>query len=184
MVSTQPHVSVRRAELADCERIARVHVDAPRTTYQGIVPQSYLDDRSYPVRVGQWKNMLSKGNLEECNFVAQDSAGAIIGFARGGPEREPASGYAGELYAIYVLDEWHKRGIGRLLINAAADDLLLHGWSSMRVWVLAANPACGFYERLGGKVVAEKELTLGEACLPEIAYGWPDTMCFGREIHE
>jgi hypothetical protein len=46
---------------------------------------------------------------------------------------------------------------------------------SMLVWVLAENYARGFYERLGGALVGEQEITLGGVALREVAYGWPDT---------
>jgi ribosomal protein S18 acetylase RimI-like enzyme len=174
MVGKPSDFSIRPAEFADCGGIARVHVDSCLSTYQGIVPQSYLEDRSYTVRVGQWTNILSNQNDEECNFVALDSAGAIIGFSRGGRDKEGSSEHLGELYAIYILDQFHNRGIGRRLLKAVVADLLLHGWSSMRIWVLAANPACGFYEYLGGKIVAEKELVVEDVRLRELAYGWSD----------
>lgn len=45
----------------------------------------------------------------------------------------------------------------------------------MLVWVLVDNPACQFYAVLGGKLVHEKELEIGEKPLIEVAYGWTDT---------
>ncbi len=45
----------------------------------------------------------------------------------------------------------------------------------MLVWVLAKNPACRFYETLGGQKVYEKEIERGGVKLIEIAYGWMDT---------
>jgi hypothetical protein len=48
------------------------------------------------------------------------------------------------------------------------------GINSMLVWVLVDNPACQFHAALGGKVVHEKELTIGGKPLIEVAYGWMD----------
>jgi ribosomal protein S18 acetylase RimI-like enzyme len=165
-------INVRHAALSDCRGIARVHVDSWRTTYLGIVPQSYMDQLSYDVRESRWRNILSHSKETECNFVAADPVHGIVGFAGGGPERDASSEYDSELYAVYLLPEFQRRGVGKRLMKAVVDDLMRHGWRSMRVWVLSANPACGFYERLGGKVVAEREIELGGARLPELAYGW------------
>lgn len=37
----------RQATSQDAKRIAKVHVDSWRTTYQGIIPDSYLDGLTY-----------------------------------------------------------------------------------------------------------------------------------------
>ncbi len=45
---------------------------------------------------------------------------------------------------------------------------------SMLTWVLAGNPSREFYEKLGGKQIAEKEVLIGGVKLPALAYGWRD----------
>ena len=47
-------------------------------------------------------------------------------------------------------------------------------YPSMLVWVLAANPARGFYESLGGAFVRSRELELGGETHEEVGYGWLD----------
>jgi hypothetical protein len=42
----------------------------------------------------------------------------------------------------------------------------------MIVWVLRDNPYRRFYEAVGGEVVSERMISIGEAELPEVAYGW------------
>lgn len=59
------------------------------------------------------------------------------------------------------------------LTVAAAD--LQAGLPSMLVWVLAANPARSFYERLGGKRVRGSRIEIGGELLDEVGYGWADT---------
>ena len=44
----------------------------------------------------------------------------------------------------------------------------------MLVWVLANNPSQDIYSALGGQRVYEQEITIGEARLVEVAYGWWD----------
>ena len=48
----------------------------------------------------------------------------IIGFANGGPNRHSEYLYAGELYAIYILEEFQRRGMGKMLFCALASRLL------------------------------------------------------------
>ena len=42
----------------------------------------------------------------------------------------------------------------------------------MMLWVLKQNPSRGFYERLGGEVLAEQEIEISGQKYPEVAYGW------------
>ena len=92
----------------------------------------------------------------------------------GGPERTSDPEYDGELYAIYLLPEYTRMGIGRQLLLSMAECLHLQGMHAMLIWVLAQNPARYFYEALGGVYLREQPIAIGPQTLPEVAYGWPD----------
>ncbi|NJM70806.1 MAG: GNAT family N-acetyltransferase [Scytonema sp. RU_4_4] len=168
---------VREAKLNDALAIARVHVDTWRTTYCGIVPDDYLTSLSYKKRENSWVQILS--TTQESNlftYVTEDEVGQIVGFAAGGPERTKDSVYKGELYALYILKTYQRQGIGHRLTQTLVRRLYESGFHSMLVWVLADNPACGFYQALGGQKVYEKQDEIGGRILNEIAYGWTDTL--------
>jgi ribosomal protein S18 acetylase RimI-like enzyme len=65
-------------------------------------------------------------------------------------------------------------GIGRLLVSRMASELANAGFHSLVIWVLKDNPACRFYENLGGCVVAEKVIEIGGKQLVDVAYIWRD----------
>jgi len=168
-------VIIREAAILDAPAMARVHVDTWRTTYPGIVPDDVLAGLSYARSEKIWADILSTGGDPQFNYVAEADGGEIVGIASGGPERADTAGYDGELYGIYVLKKAQGAGIGRQLTEATARRLKERGFTSMLVWVLRDNhPARGFYEKLGGVYVTEKEITIGGATLIEVAYGWPD----------
>ena len=104
--------------------------------------------------------------------MSEEDNGQVVGFAAAGPEREADSGFAGELYAIYLLEEHQGKGTGRRLFELVVDHFRSQGYKSMRVWVLEGNPAQSFYERLGGERVETKVLQIGGQDYDEIAYGW------------
>lgn len=167
---------VREATHNDVPAIAKIHVDTWRTTYQGIIPDEHLANLSYERRATGWDQILShapeSGNF---TYVAEKETSEVIGFANGGVERTGDPVYNGELMAIYILQNYQGKGIGRCLVQAVAEKLHLSGINSMLVWVLVDNPACEFYAALGGKPVHEKELEIGGKSLIEVAYGWIDT---------
>ena len=170
---------IRAAIPKDAGPMARVHVDSWRTSYAGIVPDDHLAQLSYRGRELTWVDILSG---DHGNFVAETDTGEVVGFAGGGPERDGDPVYCGELYGLYLLREFQRRGIGRSLVSVVAERLLTDGFSSMLLWVLEDNhPARRFYGSLGGKPVGCKTVTIGGANLVELAYGWRDITSLAAE---
>jgi ribosomal protein S18 acetylase RimI-like enzyme len=165
------HLVIREATVEDSAEIARVQVDTWRTTYRGIVPQSFLDEMDYRVRAESWREQLATPN-SRIYVAAKD--GAICGFIGGGRLREPVSEFDGEIWAIYIEVKAQQRGCGRAMMRQLAAQLLQDGLTSAVVWVLEKNPACGFYARLGGELVGRQTITIGGSELVEVAYGWRD----------
>jgi ribosomal protein S18 acetylase RimI-like enzyme len=81
---------------------------------------------------------------------------------------------SGELYAIYILQEYQRKGIGKELINAIIGDFKQQGLNSMLVWVLSNNPSRIFYESLKPKKLDMKAIQIGEETHQEVAFGWKD----------
>lgn len=165
-------VIIRKAVISDAEDIARAHVDSWQSTYRGIVSDEFLDAMSAGTRVARWQETLASPEERSFIFVAEE-AGRIIGFLNGMNERENDPLYSGEVGGLYLLKEAQRKGTGRKLMQTAARELARHGHSSMLLWVLKDNlPARKFYEALGGKILREKSISIGNQTLPEISYGW------------
>jgi GNAT superfamily N-acetyltransferase len=162
--------AIRPAAYGDAAAIAHVHVTSWKTTYVGIVPDTFLAALNSDVRAQEWQEHLAAATAT--TFVAEDNTG-VFGFSCGGRIREQVGEYDGELYAIYLLRERQQQGVGRSLIQTLAVELRAAGMNSMLVWVLEANPAISFYERLGATKVAQKIIQIGGADLRELAFGWP-----------
>ena len=170
----KPLLLIREAEISDAVAIAKVHVDSWRSTYAGIVPTDYLAGLTYEQREQVWHKTLSAPSELGFVYVAEDAAGNVVGFASGGAERSDHNDYKEELFAVYLSDQYQRLGTGSQLVSCVATSLLQQGIQSMLVWVLANNPACRFYEALGGKLASEQTITIGGETLSEVAYGWED----------
>ncbi|MFP5238097.1 MAG: N-acetyltransferase family protein [Acidobacteriota bacterium] len=147
-----------------------MHVESWRTTYGGVVPQPYLNSLSEWERADRWRETLGR---DDEVFVAEQD-GRTVGFAMGGPSRDGVEGCDAELYAIYLLAEAQRAGVGTDLLHELARSLCESGFASMDVWVLEANPARFFYERMGAHAAGSKEIEIGGATLMKRAYVWPD----------
>lgn len=164
---------IRKANPQDAVAIAKVHVDSWRTTYQGIVPDSYLERLSYERREAMWTHVITT-QPENPVFVAEDDDHGIVGFANGGKERSGNPTYQGELYALYIFKEFQGGAIGRALTSAVVSQLKENGYNNMMTWVLKDNPSLGFYEHVGGKRFDEKPDEIDGTQLIEYAMGWED----------
>lgn len=109
-------------------------------------------------------------------FVAE-AAGNIVGFADFGEPRGAVEGYEGELYAIYLLPEFQRRGVGRELFNLGTEFLFEHGKRSMYLLALEVSPYRTFYQRLGGRIVGRLTIELDATPFEELIYGWPSLPC-------
>lgn len=165
---------IRKAKISDANILAKIRVDAWRTTYKGIVSDEYLNSLSYTEQEKRWINTITNAeNDKKSIFVAEDNVNGIVGFTTFGGERNEDSLYQGELYAIYILKEHQNRGIGKLLFNSVVENLNNMNYNSMIIWALEQNiKACRFYELMGGIRVNEQYITIGDDTLKEVAYGW------------
>lgn len=168
---------IRKARLQDANAIAEVHVNAWKTTYSGILPTAYIERRTYAKRCKSWSKMLeaSMTEITDHSIYVAEFEGEIIGFVDGGTQRSANPLYQGEIYALYILEAYQRKGLGRNLTQTIARRLSQLGLDSILVWVLADNSACKFYRSLGGQQVEQKLIDVNGSKFKEIAYGWQNT---------
>ena len=178
-------ISVRRARPADAIAIGAVHVAAWRSTYPGILPDEYLANLSVS-RQAAYYDAAIRGQAGV--FVAAASGGdrpagrdgangpRIVGFATAGRSRVGGEMGRrlgeGEIETLYVLDDWREQGLGRRLMHVAAAHLAERGCKSVFLWVLRDNPSRWFYQRLGGKPLAEAQIRFAGRDVVQIAFVW------------
>ena len=172
---------IRAAEETDAGAIAAVHVASWRTTYPGIIAQASIDR----LTVADRAVALGRALRREVQFIPEMfvavQSGEIVGFVSGGAIREPVGTFDAELYGIYLLQSAQRTGLGAALMRELARKLAELGFGSLIVRVLADNPACGFYERMGGTLVAEGVHTVDGQPYPERIYGYADLRRLARQ---
>lgn len=161
--------SIRAAVQADAYAIAHVHVESWRTTYAEILPEAYLAGLDETLRTKLWQEWLAGPTA----ILLAERHGCVVGFAHAGPNREPIDSCDAELYALYLLKEAQRIGIGTALLRATAVELAARNFKSMAVWVLEQNRSRIFYERTGACLAATKIIEIGGVKLMEVAYAWP-----------
>lgn len=171
-------MEIRLARPEDALGIAKVQVESWKTTYQGIVPTSYLESLDVKKRQKIWQQAASNQPM----YVAEID-NQIVSFAIGGENRDKDTypDYDGELYAIYSYQHVHGQGVGRLLFEAVVTNLVDRGYEKMIVAVLTDNPTVGFYKHLGGHLVGKETISIDGVELPESFYGYDNIRKFKVE---
>jgi GNAT superfamily N-acetyltransferase len=136
---------VRAAGPADAGRIAEVNIRSWRAAYAGIVPSAILDGMEAEPRRLTWLGRIA--DLGQRTLFVAELDGRVEGYVLSGPARDhDLPELAGEVYAIYVDPDAQGRGIGRVLLDAASNELQDAGFEPLVLWVLTANaPGRGFY---------------------------------------
>lgn len=80
-------MKIREASINDAEEIAAVHVESWKTTYTGIIPESYLAALSVQSRAKNWVQVFENQRADEIVYIAEDLKGKMVGFAHGGHNR-------------------------------------------------------------------------------------------------
>jgi GNAT superfamily N-acetyltransferase len=165
---------VRAAATTDAPAIARVRIDAWRSTYRGMIPDAYLDGMSVDESESHWRRILQAAPGRFSVFVAVEGE-AVVGFAAGHMLEPPKLGCDAELSAIYLRADRRRTGIGRRLAGTVAAAQRGHGATALLTWVIAGNrPARAFYEALGAELLVEQPFQWDGIDLVETGYGFRD----------
>ena len=155
-------LALRLATPPDAPALAEIHVSAWHEAYRGIVPEPTLEQFTVEGRTRRFREFLADPSAE--TYVAEHDS-RIVGFLTLGGCRDAdlQRGSTGEIWGIYILPEYWRRGIGRFLCEQGQSMLASRDFAIATLWVLEANlPARRFYEAMGFKSDgATKELTLG-----------------------
>jgi GNAT superfamily N-acetyltransferase len=162
---------VREAKVGDAEAIARAHTLSWRDSYRGILPDNVLDRIDVGQRADSRRRILQ--NAKVLTLVAYDlTHGDIVGLCDAGPARRYAP-YAGEVYALYLVQHAKMHGLGREMLERCQGWFAAADKRSMIIWVLENNVhARRFYEAMGGRTGATFRSTVGGFPVTEVSYVW------------
>lgn len=148
---------VRDGRPADAAGVARIHVDAWRHAYRGLIGDAVLDALDVDDRTASWGRWIARslagegtdGDVRHDMLVAERD-GEVVGWATFGPARMPERAGWGELAGLYVAPAALRSGIGRALLEGVEQRLAAAGFARAYLWVLEGNaPAEAAYERCG-----------------------------------
>lgn len=153
----------------DLAGITAVTMKAWQAAFHGILPDVFLAGLTFDDQLQRHLDLFAGSGV--IYHVAR-AAGEIVGFSSGGPNRSPACDVTNELYGLYLLPHWQRRGIGRRLLLAVAMQLQAPGRQDLLAWVLSHSPHRHFYPHCGGREEFAEFIDLAGQKWPLAGYRW------------
>lgn len=170
-------MNIRKANVYDAIDIARVHIDAWRSTYRNILSEDFLEELSFDKRKKIWLNKLENSHGI---YVAENIDGKVVGFIDSGAQRRDDYEYQGEIYAVYILDEYQNHRVGSELMYRAVKNMIEKEYSNLIIWMLDGGPANYFYKKIGGDLRHSRIDIIGGKKYKLNGYVWYDI----NELHD
>ncbi|WP_082234743.1 GNAT family N-acetyltransferase [Halobacillus massiliensis] len=165
-------MQVRKAKFEDAEQIANIHIESWKSTYKDLIDEQDLSNITLENRIALWETILKAPVNGQIALVIENEHSELVGFISGGKERTKKYNYDGEIYAVYLLDRYQRKGYGSRLLQRFAEEMHKHEYHSLLVWILTRNPSADFYRKFGAAPVEAEEVTIGQGTYEETAYGW------------
>ncbi|MBR3133960.1 MAG: GNAT family N-acetyltransferase [Clostridia bacterium] len=159
------NLKIRKGVKQDAKGVVEVNTYTWLTTYKGIMPEEVLKNRVKTME--QRIPKVEKSIIEDDNlYVAVDDE-RVVGIITYGKSRNEKYLDSGEVYSIYVLDEYQGLGLGKKLFLTGINELIDKGYNSMIVDVVDGNKTIHFYEKFGGENVEDRIDEFGTSKITE-----------------
>ncbi|MEM6761879.1 MAG: GNAT family N-acetyltransferase [Pseudomonadota bacterium] len=166
---TTEAIAIRTAKPSDARGLADVHDAAWRYAYRGVLPGAELE-RMIARRGPEW---WARALRRKVPIVVLEAEAKVRGYVTYGRSRMRSLPYRAEVYELYLQPEYIGVGFGRRLFRTVQQRLARRGHSTLVVWCLSENrSACAFYERLGGRAVAEANEPFESSTVAKTAYAF------------
>ena len=158
-------MNIRKAKSSDAKDIIEINTRTWCTTYKGIIPDTVLEEK----QASKEKSIKKcEATVEEKdNVLVAEFNNNVVGIVSYGKAKVIDEEEYGEIYSLYVLDEYHGNKIGKELFLAAREELVKKGFSKLVLSCIKDNPSNGFYKRMGGQVVDTIISDIGGAQIEE-----------------
>lgn len=157
---------IRLNRLEDQEQMAHIKVDGWRNAYDNIISAKYLKSLNYQQQTERY--IASFEEYKDLVLVAvKDSQ--VLGYSCFDIKSDDK--YDSELVSLYIKPTELNKGIGSSLFKETAKLLHEKKCDNMIIWCFKDNEnAKAFYKDLGGSIVEEKTVTIGEEKYEEVCF--------------
>ena len=143
---------IRKAQSEDFTDIAKIHFKSWHDAYLSLLPELYINNKNnLSEKIKMWQELINHPDV--IIWIAYDANHKSVGFIG-----YFAKNNSYEITTLYVLSEYHGRGIGTKLMKTSLQAILgFNINANFCLWVLEDNaPAIHFYKKFGFVCNGEK----------------------------
>ena len=157
-------ITIRKVLPEEAHEYTICHINCWQSAYKDIVPGDYLSNMMNEIeqRTENLRKALSEPSDYEYYCVVTNDK--IIGRLIIGKSHDEDKPDAGDLGAIYLLEDYWDKGYGRIMMNFALKRFGELGYNEIIIWSFEANDRANqFYKKFGFKPDGIKnEMNLGK----------------------
>ena len=166
-------IVIRKALCDDAYDYANCHISCWLSAYKGIVSDEFLQSMPDEIENRAERYREAFINPGSCEYYCVEYEGKMIGFLFFGKSSDEDKPHAGDVIAIYLLQEFWGKGFGWAMMDYAVERLKQLGYNEILLWTFEKNDrAKRFYEKYGFTHDGE---------LKELSY-WGDPMTLVRYV--
>lgn len=141
---------IRKASIEDITKIVEININSWMSTYRTFIPMEILEERKSNRNeiIEKWKKIQKK----EKSFYVIEEKSEIFGFVSFGASHNEKYKNYGEIYSLYLMDKYHRKGYGKELLEFSIINLKKN-YKKIIVNCFTDNPAIEFYKKQGAKPI-------------------------------
>lgn len=163
------NIKVRNIKKEDIPQVVNIQICGWKSAYKGIIDDNYLANMNPNEKI-----KMREKDYKETRFIVAEINNEIVGFCRftDNMEKTPETPEVDcELRALYVKPELKHNGIGKKMFQYAVNEFKNMGKTKMVLWCLKDNAlARRFYEKMGGIIIKERLIHIGNRDYQEVAF--------------
>ena len=163
------NIIIRNIEERDIESVVDIQIDGWKSAYKGIVDDNFLNSMNRNERIKKRKK-----DYKENGFIVAELNNQVVGFCRyidNNRFTQDILDIDCELLALYVKPDLKYKGIGTRLFQFVINEFKSKNKTKMILWCLKDNePSKKFYTKMGGKIMQERTIEIGEKEYLEVGF--------------
>lgn len=163
------NVIIRNIQEKDIPSVVDIQIDSWKTAYKGIIEDDFLNSMSREKKIEQRRK-----DYKQDGYIVAEINKQLVGFCRyidnnsytpNMPEIDC------EIVALYVKPDLKYNGIGTKLFQFVTNEFKTKNRTKMIIWCLKDNkPSRKFYTKMGGQIIKEKVVKMGEKDYIEVGF--------------
>ncbi len=150
------NVLFKLAEISELDTLVKIKKNVWNTNLRGVYNDEEIDRFDEEKEKHVLMKILENDKVDLYSIFVDDM---IVGFMSCGEPYRKFEDYEGEVGLLYILKDYQRKGIGKMALELAKDNLKRKG---LKKFFISCNfynlESRKFYEKMGGKVVFIDEL--------------------------